>query len=74
VKPGSCALLARIRGKSALKAGPHIRMRRLMAGVYKRGATQRHAVVPRVVPTEALLAGADWRSNPLTRWNDNGQR
>jgi hypothetical protein len=32
------------------------------------------AVVPKVVPTEALLAGADWRSSPLTRWNDNGQR
>jgi hypothetical protein len=32
------------------------------------------AVVPMVVPTGALLAGADWRSTPLTRWNDNGQR
>jgi hypothetical protein len=31
-------------------------------------------VVPMVVPTEALLAGAGWRSTPVTRWNDNGQR
>jgi hypothetical protein len=46
----------------------------LMARVYQRGAIQRHTVVPMVVPTGALLAGADWRSTPLTRWNNNGQR
>jgi hypothetical protein len=32
-----------------------------------RGAIQRHTVVPMVVPTGALLAGADRRSPPLTR-------
>ncbi len=31
-------------------------------------------VVPMVVPTGALLVGADRRSTPLTRWNNNGQR
>lgn len=31
-------------------------------------------VVPMVVPTEAFQAGAGWRSTPLTRCNDNGQR